>query len=306
MARVGYLKLWRSLVDKPIWRQSTPEHKAILIQLLVMADFTENEWEYRNVTYNTKPGQFVTSLKNIAEECGKGISVQNVRSALARFERLGFLTNQSTKSNRLITIVNWGVYQSNDIITIKDANNVRNSLVTNDQQRGNKEVTTKEEVKKLRSKEGKNIKKEDSKSVYDFFQENGFGVLTAYTTEDISQYLEAFEKDSEAIVIMALKVSLDRNKVRWSYAKGILKDWIHANLKSASDVVAYEKRKLIAYQNKATTKFSVQSKGPIPEWLINAKTENKKTDEQKSDDFEEKKKALELEMQEWHERFNDS
>ncbi|PTJ69572.1 DnaD domain protein [Mammaliicoccus sciuri] len=303
MARVGYLKLWRSLVDKPIWKQSTPEHKAILIQLLVMADYTGNEWEYKNETYKTEPGQFVTSLKNIAEECGKGISVQNVRSALARFERLGFITNKSTKSNRLITIVNWGFYQSNDNITNKGINNVSNSLLTNDQQRGNKEVTTKEEVKKKRSKEIKNIKKEDSKSVFDFFQENGFGVLSAYTTEDISQYLDAFENDSEAIVIMALKVSLDRNKVRWSYAKGILKDWIHANLKSASDVVAYEQRKLIAYQNKVTPSAANQSREKTPEWLLKQKQGDQKAQQETSVDFEERKRAMEAEIAEFDKQF---
>lgn len=141
MQRPGYLKLHRALVEKPIWKQSTPEHKAILIQLLIMADFMPSEWEYQGVKYKTEPGQFVTSLQSIAEECGKGISVQNVRSALARFERLGFLTNQSTKVNRLITIVNWGLYQAREEKTNKETNNVTNKEVTKNQQRGNKEVT---------------------------------------------------------------------------------------------------------------------------------------------------------------------
>lgn len=152
MARPGYLKLWRSIIDKPIWKQSTPEQKTILITLLIMADFNKNDWEFEGKQYKTMPGQFVTSLPSIVAECGKGITIQNVRTALKRFEKLGFLTDKSTKVNRLITIVNWEVYQSSD----STPNSQTNSDLTDDQQTPNSQLTSNEEVKKLRSKEVKN------------------------------------------------------------------------------------------------------------------------------------------------------
>lgn len=138
MIRVeGYIKLFRCLLDKPIWKCSTPEQKTILITLLLKANHSEAEWEWQGQKFKVKPGQFVTSLDSIVKACGKGITIQNVRSALRRFEKLGFLTNQSTKIGRLITIENWYIYQKCNNQPNKDYN----KEVTMDQQRANKELT---------------------------------------------------------------------------------------------------------------------------------------------------------------------
>lgn len=134
----GYIALYRCLLDKPIWKQSTPEQKCILITLLLMANHKEHEWEWRGEKFKVLPGQMITSLSSIAERAGKGISIQNVRSALVRFEKLGFLTNQSTKTGRLINIVNWAVYQEE----FKKANKQTNKAKRKNQQRPNKDLTT--------------------------------------------------------------------------------------------------------------------------------------------------------------------
>ena len=110
----GWIKLHRELSDKPIWLESTPEQKTILITLLMMANHEEKEWEWRGESYKAEPGQFVTSLPKIREKCGIGISIQNIRTSLKRFEKYEFLTDESTSKNRLITIVNWGIYQKKD------------------------------------------------------------------------------------------------------------------------------------------------------------------------------------------------
>lgn len=107
----GWIKIHRELLDKPIWQLSTPEQKSILITLLLMANHREKKWEWNGTQFACQPGQFVTSLDKIAEKSGAGISVKNVRTAIARFEKLGFLANESAKTGRLITIVNWGNYQ---------------------------------------------------------------------------------------------------------------------------------------------------------------------------------------------------
>lgn len=145
----GWIKLHREIMEKAIWTESTPEQKTVLITLLMMANHERKEWEWKGKKYVAKPGQFVTSLESIAKNCGKGISIQNVRTALKRFEKYEFLTNESTKSNRLITIVNWRVYQDRDLI----ANKEPNKELTNDQQRPNKELTT--------NKNDKNDKNDD-------------------------------------------------------------------------------------------------------------------------------------------------
>jgi DNA replication protein DnaD len=143
----GYIRLYRCLLKKSVWKQSTPEQKVILITLLLMANHNENEWLWSGEKFKCLPGQMVTSLESITKACGKGISIQNVRSALLKFEKLDFLTNQSTKTGRLLTIVNWELYQDEILKPTKEP--------TNDQQRGNKEVTT-----------NKNDKNDKNKNIY--------------------------------------------------------------------------------------------------------------------------------------------
>lgn len=135
---LGWIKLHRALLDKTIWINSTPEQKTILVTLLLMANHEPNQWEWKGKKYTVKSGEFITSLEKIVAKCGKGITTQNVRSALKRFEKLQFLTNESTKQSRLIKIENWGLYQDEE----NQPNKATNKEVTNDQQRPNKEVTT--------------------------------------------------------------------------------------------------------------------------------------------------------------------
>ena len=86
----GWIKLYRQLLNKAIWQCSTMEQKVILITLLLMANHEEKEWEWQGEKFKCKPGQFVTSLKSIAEKAGSDISIQNVRTAIAKFEKYNF------------------------------------------------------------------------------------------------------------------------------------------------------------------------------------------------------------------------
>lgn len=138
MASQGWISVHRKLIQKPIWLNSTPEQKTILITLLLMANHEEREWEWKGQKYTVQPGQMITSLNSIVEKCGKGITTQNVRTALVRFEKLNFLTNESTKQNRLITIVNYTKYQGVE----NEPNKGPNNQLTNDQQRPNNQLTT--------------------------------------------------------------------------------------------------------------------------------------------------------------------
>lgn len=134
----GWIKLYREVLTKPIWLRSTPEQKSILITLLMMVNHDEKEWEWKGERYICQPGQMITSLDKIAKNAGKGISIQNVRTALLRFEKYDFITNESTNINRLITICNWEQYQSFEI----EYNKAPNRQLTSDQQAVNKQLTT--------------------------------------------------------------------------------------------------------------------------------------------------------------------
>ncbi|MHC5089267.1 MAG: hypothetical protein ACYSO3_07410 [Planctomycetota bacterium] len=110
----GWIKLYRCLLDDPIWQCSTNEQKVILITLLLMANHAEAKWQWQGRPYRCQPGQMITSLKSIREKVGKKISIQKIRTALIRFEKMGFLNKQSNTQNTLITICNWTSYQIGD------------------------------------------------------------------------------------------------------------------------------------------------------------------------------------------------
>lgn len=131
----GFIALYRKLLDSPIWQVTTVEQKVILITLLLMANHSEKKWYWQGEEFICQPGQFITSLPNIAKACGNGLTVQNVRTALKKFENMNFLTDQSTKTGRLITIVNWQVYQGK-----RDVDNRQpNSQLTESQQTPNRQ-----------------------------------------------------------------------------------------------------------------------------------------------------------------------
>lgn len=135
----GWLRLYRELLDKPIWKNSTLEQRTILITLLCFANHQSNEWEFKNEIFEVQPGQFITSVQSIIEKCNcKEITRQKVRTALTRFEKFGFLTIETTKQNSLVTIVNWEKYQCFD----NDDNQATDQELTNAQPTDNHHVTT--------------------------------------------------------------------------------------------------------------------------------------------------------------------
>jgi hypothetical protein len=195
---IGHFRIHRELYNKPIWKQSTPEQKVVLMTLIAMAWFKPNEWEWKGEKFKTEPGQFVTSLQSISDDCGKGITIQNVRSSLIRFEKLGFLTNKSTKEGRLITIDNWGLYQHVDDDPTK--------VPTKTQQRVNKDPTTKEEGKKVKKEINKDIEF-NFDIIYSLFNRKGgrqdalnsyIKLLEEHTHEQLLQSVKSFNRSDKS------------------------------------------------------------------------------------------------------------
>ena len=225
----GWITLHRKLLDKPIWFESTPEQKTILITLLLMANHKEKEWEWQGMPYKAEPGQFVTSLDSIKKKCGKGISTQNIRTAIARFEKYGFLTNESTKQNRLITIVNWGVYQEKNKELTKE--------LTDGSQSTNSQLTTNNNVNNVNN-ETNVVVVEEPKNVVQAY-EQVFGMANSFMIEN----LDYWSKDlSPELVIAALKESAEGNAYSFKYTESILKTWEKNKVKNIEDVEALNKK----------------------------------------------------------------
>ena len=108
----GWIKLYRSLLHDPVWTTATSDQKAVLMAILLSASHERRQWVWEGRKFEVQPGQLVTSLASLAKTAG--VSIKSVRSAIARFEKLDFLANESAKTGRLISIVNWQAYQSSN------------------------------------------------------------------------------------------------------------------------------------------------------------------------------------------------
>jgi len=130
----GFFTLHRRLFEDVLWLSGTLVQKALMVLCIGKAGFKQKEWIWKGKKFNTKRGQFITSLNSLKKEIGKECSIKNIRTALVNLEKYGFLANESAKTGRLITIVNYSKYQD---LKTKVAKQVAKRW-----QRGGKEVAT--------------------------------------------------------------------------------------------------------------------------------------------------------------------
>lgn len=100
------------------------------------ANFENTKWRGIEI----KRGQFVTSLKTLSTETG--MSVMQVRTALEKLEKTGYITNNATNKSRIITVVFYIDEQKHNKQVSKRANKQVTSKSANKQQTSNKQITT--------------------------------------------------------------------------------------------------------------------------------------------------------------------
>lgn len=119
----GFVCLWRNMLYDPVWYNSTPEQKVLLITLLLMVCWKEQEYDVYGEKLTLKPGQIVTSVAEIKKLTGKHVSTKNIRTGIDRFQKMNFLAKETTKRGTLITIVNWRKYQDRNFESGKESGN---------------------------------------------------------------------------------------------------------------------------------------------------------------------------------------
>jgi DNA replication protein DnaD len=186
----GWVKLYRCLLDDPIWQCSTSEQKIILVTLLLMANHAERKWEWNGMPFQCQPGQMVTSLASIRKKVGKRISIKKIRTALLRFEKMGFLTNHSSSRNRLITICHWDYYQSQALTEGKAEGN---PLVNDGQTSG---------IQWAPNKNDKELKNEKNLSVREDVSLEDFNNNNDPIWQDTERKLKEYEHEQQRIQTM--------------------------------------------------------------------------------------------------------
>lgn len=126
----GFIKLWRKITEWEWYQDSKTFH--LFCHLLISANHEDEKWKGQEI----RRGQLITGLKSLKQQTG--ISAQSLRTCLERLKSTGEITSKSTNRFRIITLLNYEIYQGNsDSSTSK-----LTSKLTNNQQTTNKQLTS--------------------------------------------------------------------------------------------------------------------------------------------------------------------
>ena len=114
MAEGNWIKLYRKMIDDPIFVNSTGPQVKVLMTVMFLAAWTPKKWDVLGHEFTIQPGEVFISTRDLADRAGDDVSREVVRKALVRFEKLGFWTLKRTRKGTLIHIVNWLKYQLYD------------------------------------------------------------------------------------------------------------------------------------------------------------------------------------------------
>ena len=143
----GWVKAHRSMLENPVVSKDS-DHLAVWMYLLLNATHKEQEKMFAGKKITLQPGQLITGRKKIAEEFK--INESKVQRILKLFESEQQIEQQTSNANRLITIVNWSLYQGNEH---QNEQPVNNQCTTNEQPvNTNKNVRMKECKKDIESR----------------------------------------------------------------------------------------------------------------------------------------------------------
>lgn len=142
MALAGWIKLHRALSDHYI--ASNPDTLSVWIHLLLQANHAETKRQINGQVVVLAPGQLITSRKSISEKTG--VQESKVERILKLLKNEQQIEQVGTAKFRVISVINWAMYQSDEQVDEQQMNNKRTA---NEQQ-----MNTLEECKELQN--GKN------------------------------------------------------------------------------------------------------------------------------------------------------
>ena len=171
----GWIKLFSSKFLNWSWYQDTPV-KCLFLHCLLKADHPDTTYKGIQV----KSGQFITTIPILSNELG--LSEQTVKTALKKLANDLTINRQTTNRYTLITVENWGKYQSDKKTT--------NRQVTDKQPA--KQPTTNRQVTDHQNKNNKNINNNNNKYIHPALGTAGNVYLTE---EELEKLKERFPYD---------------------------------------------------------------------------------------------------------------
>jgi hypothetical protein len=208
-----WVKLYEKIENSAIYQDSEMVH--LWLHLLIKATKFEYKVDWGGKEIVLKPGQLITGRKKLSSVLK--IHESKIQRFLKRFEKWHMIEQRTNRQSRIITILNWDQYQSNEQRSNNDRTTSEQRLNTN---------------KKERKKERKNntIQKPESVSEQTW---NDFLIhrknKKAIVTENV---IKGFSREAEKAgwtLESAIKKSIERG---WT---GFESDWVDKQKNNSND-----------------------------------------------------------------------
>lgn len=200
----GYIKLHRKILDWE-WFDDANAFR-LFITILLMANWKSKKWRGRTIPR----GSLWTTIDTLATKTG--LTYQQTRTALFKLKSTGEITDEVTNAGRLITVVNYEVYQDDaEKITDESTDERTGKQQTNNRRsnrQANKRVTTTEEH--IRNKEHNNIKQQQFGRRFETIDLN-----EVLSVEEIAALANKYENINELLSEVEADINAKEKRVRY-------------------------------------------------------------------------------------------
>lgn len=150
----GFVKIYRSFLEWEWWDDKNTFR--LFMTILLLANWKDKKWHGKVIPR----GSFWTSLESLSKK--SGLTLKQTRTSLNKLIATGEVASKGANDGRLITVVNYDFYQSDDG---KRANDWASEWANEGQTKGKRGATTEEYIR--RDKKGK---KEEEYVPIDYFE----------------------------------------------------------------------------------------------------------------------------------------
>lgn len=244
MANGGWIKLYRSIQDHWIWEN--PIYLKWWLDLIFMANHQDKKILFDGKLITVQVGERITSEKKLSErwEVSRN-TVRKFLDLLVTDEMIEI--SRSRKNGTWYKVTNYADYQS-----YSDKKRQATEQLTEHQ---SEQLTEQPTEHKQEPKEPKNLRinnnnkeQPDEKSIFHFWESNGFGLLAPKTIQDFDYWIGDFEKigatkeNAIKLIIHSLEIAVNNNARKYNYVNAILKDWEQKRFTTVDQVRAGQKK----------------------------------------------------------------
>lgn len=183
-----WFKVHRSIIESAVFEDA--EVFKIWMYILCKASYYEHDTMFQKSVVHVNIGEFPTGRKKISRETG--INESRVYRALKILEQLGNINIKSNSKYSIISVVNWGKYQS-------ETQNLNIKFTTNAQQTNSKSTTNEQQTNTTKERKEYKERKEVEEVVVP---------TTATTKNDYPFYFDDGEEDEEYNKLYRMKNGL--------------------------------------------------------------------------------------------------